>query len=115
MTNLVAVLQPHTHVLRPRLEPSSEEFVLEQLGECEQKLVELVEELSSRDLDTILKEMEDQEVGTGTIDLRFKSSLRTVPCSSVTPLKWASPVTLTEHCLRRALKQVYTVSTITLL
>lgn len=58
----LAHLQPHTHVLRSRLDPSSEEYVLEQLAECEQKLVGLVEELSSRDLDTILKEMEDEEV-----------------------------------------------------
>lgn len=32
------------------------------LGECEVKLVSLVEELGSRDLDTIQKEMEDEEV-----------------------------------------------------
>lgn len=49
-------------MLKPRLEAGSEEASIEQLGECEQKLVSLVEELGSRDLDTIQKEMEDEEV-----------------------------------------------------
>ncbi|XP_003387037.3 PREDICTED: coiled-coil domain-containing protein 151-like [Amphimedon queenslandica] len=52
---------PHTHVLKPHLEPGSEEGIIEMLGECEVKLVSLVEELGSRDLDTIQKEMEDEE------------------------------------------------------
>jgi hypothetical protein len=52
---------PHTHILKPHLEQGSEEAVIEQLGDCELKLVSLVEELSSRDLDTIQKEMEDEE------------------------------------------------------
>jgi hypothetical protein len=57
---------PHTHILKPHLEQGSEEAVIEQLGDCELKLVSLVEELSSRDLDTIQKEMEDEEVITIT-------------------------------------------------
>ena len=44
------------------MDPSSDEFILDQLSSCEQKLVMLVEELSSRALDTIEKEMEDQEI-----------------------------------------------------
>lgn len=48
-------------MLKPKLDPSSEEFVLEQLSTAEQKLVNLSEELASRDLDTIHKEMEDEE------------------------------------------------------
>ena len=58
----IFIAQPHTHVLKPHLEPGSEEGIIEMLGECEQKLVSLVEELGSRDLDTIQKEMEDEEV-----------------------------------------------------
>lgn len=54
--------QPHTHMLKPKVDPGSEEYVLEQLGQAEQKLVTLAEELASRDLDTICKEMEDEEV-----------------------------------------------------
>ena len=54
--------QPHTHVLKPKVDPGSEEYVLEQLSSSEQKLVSLAEELSSRDLDTIHKEMADEEV-----------------------------------------------------
>lgn len=44
------------------MDSESEEVIIEQLGDCEQKLVSLVEELGSRDLDTIQKEMEDEEV-----------------------------------------------------
>ena len=58
--------QPHTHMLKPKLDPSSDEYVLDQLSDCEHKLVGLVEELSSRELETIHKEMEDEEVSTTT-------------------------------------------------
>ena len=44
------------------MEPGSEEAILDLLSDCEQKLVSLVEELGSRDLDTIQREMEDEEV-----------------------------------------------------
>ena len=54
--------QPHTHVLKPKLSPGSEEYVLDQLSVAEQKLVGLAEELASRDQDTLHKEMEDEEV-----------------------------------------------------
>ena len=37
--------------------------MLDLLSTCEQKLVLLIEELSSHDLDTLQKEMEDDEVG----------------------------------------------------
>ena len=50
------------HVLKPKLSPDSEEYVLEQLSVAEQKLVGVAEELASRDQDTIRKEMEDEEV-----------------------------------------------------
>ena len=49
-------------MLKPKLSPDSEEYVIEQLSQVEQKLVNLAEELSSRDLETIHKEMEDEEV-----------------------------------------------------
>ena len=54
--------QPQMHVLKPKLSPDSEEYVLEQLSVVEQKLVGVAEELASRDQDTIRKEMEDEEV-----------------------------------------------------
>jgi hypothetical protein len=49
-------------VLKPKVDPGSEEYVLEQLSLAEQKLVSLAEELSSRDLNTVHKEMADEEV-----------------------------------------------------
>ena len=60
--------QPHTHLLRPKLSPGSEEYILEQLSVSEQKLVSLTEELASRDLETIHKEMEDEEVCVGRVN-----------------------------------------------
>ena len=59
--------QPHTHMLRPKLSPDSEEYILEQLSSVEQKLVSVTEELASRDLDTIHKEMEDEEVDSNVV------------------------------------------------
>ena len=56
------ISQPHSHVLKPKLDADSEEYVIEQLSQAEQKVVNLAEELSSRDLETIHKEMEDEEV-----------------------------------------------------
>jgi len=50
------------------MDASSDEFILDQLSTCEQKLVMLVEELSSRDLDTIEKEMEDHEISFNKSD-----------------------------------------------
>ena len=112
--HITAYLQPHTHVLRPRLDPSSEEYILEQLAECEQKLVALVEELSSRDLDTIQKEMEDEEVRQNpwVYECQTLSSGTENLCSSATRLKLVFPVMLTEHSLWKALKQDCTVCTL---
>ena len=55
-------VQPQTHTLQPKLDPLSSEYVLDLLSTCEQKLVLLIEELSSHDLETLQKEMEDDEV-----------------------------------------------------
>ena len=54
-------------MLKPKVDPGSEEYVLEQLSLSEQKLVSLAEELSSRDLETIHKEMADEEVCTNNL------------------------------------------------
>ena len=40
----------------------SEEHTLQQLAVSEQRLVSLTEELASRDLDSLKREMEDEEV-----------------------------------------------------
>lgn len=52
---------PQTHTLKPKLDPTSSEYVLDLLSTCEQKLVLLAEDLSSHDLETVQKEMEDDE------------------------------------------------------
>lgn len=60
----IVPVQPTTHTLKPKLDPASSEYVLDLLSTCEQKLVLQAEELSSQDLETIQKEMEDDEVCT---------------------------------------------------
>lgn len=78
------VFQPHTHVLKPKVDPSSEEYVLEQLSISEQKLVSLAEELSSRDLETIHKEMADEEVRSIQLNEITRYAVHTLlPFSSV--------------------------------
>lgn len=46
----------------PQLPPDSDEHTLQLLSEAEQKLMLLKEELQGKDLTTILKEMEEEEV-----------------------------------------------------
>ena len=54
--------QPQSHVLKPRVTEGSEEEVLQQLALSEQRLVFLTEELASRDLDSLRRQMEDEDV-----------------------------------------------------
>ena len=73
-------LQPHSHTLKPKMDVSSDEFILDHLSTCEQKLVMLVEELSSRDLETIQKEMEDHETCSTMVDFVPANNTRvTIP------------------------------------
>ena len=59
-------------MLKPKMELGSEEHILEQVSVTEQKLVNLADELASRDLDTIQKEMEDKEVNMVACPCLFK-------------------------------------------
>ena len=59
-------VQPQTHTLKPKLDPTSSEYALDLLTTCEQKLVLLTEELSSHNVDVLQKEMEDEEVSVHT-------------------------------------------------
>ena len=69
-------------MLKPKVDPGSEEYVLEQLSLAEQKLVSLAEELSSRDLDTIHKEMADEEVhNRQEIEIKYMYSCREIHAS----------------------------------
>ena len=48
--------------MRPKVAEGSEEQVLQQLADSEQRLVSLTEEMASRDLDSLHREMDDEEV-----------------------------------------------------
>lgn len=45
-----------------QIAPSSDEYVLDQLSTCEEKLLKLLEELDGQDLNIVVKQMEEEEV-----------------------------------------------------
>ena len=47
-----------------QLSPTSDEYILDLLGTSEQKLLKLMDELGGKDINDVMKEMEDAEVGT---------------------------------------------------
>ncbi|XP_015775617.1 PREDICTED: coiled-coil domain-containing protein 151-like [Acropora digitifera] len=52
---------PKGHVPQAQLSPTSDEYILDLLGTSEQKLLKLMDELGGKDVDEIMKEMEDAE------------------------------------------------------
>ncbi|XP_043940554.1 outer dynein arm-docking complex subunit 3 [Protopterus annectens] len=52
---------PKSHVPKAQLVPSSDEYVLDLLSSVETKLLKLLDELEGRDMNEILKEMEEDE------------------------------------------------------
>ena len=57
-------LQPSSQVQKAKISPTSDEYVLDQLSISEEKLLKLLEEIDQQghDLDTLVKEMEDEDV-----------------------------------------------------
>ena len=53
---------PKGHVPQAQLSPSSDQYILDMLGTCEQKLLKLMEDLGGKDIQDVMKEMEDMEV-----------------------------------------------------
>ena len=60
MTNVT--FQPSSQVQKAKISPTSDEYVLDQLSQCEEKLLKLLEELDGKDLDDLLNQMEEEEV-----------------------------------------------------
>ena len=58
------VFQPKGNVPQAQLSPTSDEYVLDLLGTCEQKLLKLMDDLDGKDISDVMKEMEDLEVST---------------------------------------------------
>ncbi|XP_022320197.1 outer dynein arm-docking complex subunit 3-like [Crassostrea virginica] len=52
------------HVPTAQIPPTSDEYVLDQLSTCEEKLLKLLEELDGKDLQEITKQMEEEEFHT---------------------------------------------------
>lgn len=44
------------------MSPTSDEYILDLLGTCEQKLLKLTDDLGGKDISDVMKEMEDAEV-----------------------------------------------------
>lgn len=49
------------HVPQAQIAPSSDEYVLDQLSTCEEKLLKLLEELDGQDINAVVKQMEEEE------------------------------------------------------
>ncbi|CAH3114665.1 unnamed protein product [Porites lobata] len=52
---------PKGHVPQAQLSPTSDEYILDLLGTSEQKLLKLMDELGGKDINDVMKEMEDAE------------------------------------------------------
>lgn len=52
---------PKGHVPQAQLSPTSDEYILDLLGTSEQKLLKLMDDLGGKDIDDVMKEMEDAE------------------------------------------------------
>ncbi|XP_073244090.1 outer dynein arm-docking complex subunit 3-like [Porites lutea] len=55
---------PKGHVPQAQLSPTSDEYILDLLGTSEQKLLKLMDELGGKDINDVMKEMEDAEFRT---------------------------------------------------
>ncbi len=63
--------QATSQVQKAKISPTSDEYVLDQLSQCEEKLLKLLEELDGKELDEVIHQMEDEEVSrqhTGRVD-----------------------------------------------
>ncbi|KAL3870343.1 hypothetical protein ACJMK2_038417 [Sinanodonta woodiana] len=49
------------HVPQAQIAPTSDEYVLDQLSTCEEKLLKLLEELDGKDLNEVIKQMEEED------------------------------------------------------
>ena len=60
----VVVPQTQAELQRPKVAPSSDDYVLDQLTICEEKLLHLIEELetSGNDVEQLTQQMEAEEV-----------------------------------------------------
>ena len=56
-------LQTKGHVPHAQLSADADEYVLDLLGTCEEKLLKLMEDLGDQDVDNVLQSMEEEEVG----------------------------------------------------
>ena len=56
------IFQSKGHVPQAQIASTSDEYVLDQLSTSEEKLLKLLEELDGKDLQAVVKEMEEEEV-----------------------------------------------------
>lgn len=59
---MIIIMQSKGHVPTAQIAPTSDEYVLDQLSTCEEKLLKLLEELDGKDLQDTMKQMEEEEV-----------------------------------------------------
>ena len=70
---LIFEMQPSSQVQKAKISATSDEYVLDQLSICEEKLLKLLEDLDAtgKDLGEVQAQMEEEEVGTHTHSLHY--------------------------------------------
>jgi hypothetical protein len=82
-------LQASSQVQKAKISPSSDEYVLDQLSQCEEKLLKLLEELdqSGKDVSELAKQMEEEEVRGNVIFLHLSRFLIPLAQNRKAPLQ----------------------------
>ena len=78
------VFQSSSQVQKAKISPTSDEYVLDQLSQCEEKLLKLLEELdmSGKDINELAKQMEEEEVRDYDSSFWVLVSFHTIPMSN---------------------------------
>ena len=64
MLAICSIFQPPSNVLKPKIPAESDEFVLDQLSTCEEKLMKLIEDLDAmgKNVNEVSQMMDEEEV-----------------------------------------------------
>ena len=76
-----------------QLSPTSDEYILDLLGTCEQKLLKLMDDLGGKDINDVMKEMEDAEVMLNSRAERIVDNsnvMRSTPMSCSTRIEFSN-------------------------
>ena len=61
---------PKGHVTQTQFSPASDDYILDSLATCEAKLLKLLDDLGGKDIQDVMKEMEDSEF-RGNLEMKL--------------------------------------------